>query len=223
MAIANLCEAVCAEPAPATRHVVPNPNNPDTDGDRLSDFEEFDLKTDPSCPLPPSCGGADTDADGLSDFEEVKGFQLRDHLGRVTTDPSDADTDDDKRTDGEEADRFSSARMIVRVPGTAPYQVFTDPHEPDADFDLLVDGDEASWGSDAQNWNTDEDTSSDYSEVTAGRRPIVPDLVVRLAFGNIHVAKDGDVDGQNPNSGEFYFDLGATPNATPVSFTSRIR
>ena len=50
-------------------HVTSDPLNPDTDGDGLSDREEFDLKTDPT--------KADTDGDHIPDFVEVRGFILR--------------------------------------------------------------------------------------------------------------------------------------------------
>ena len=64
-------------------------NNPDSDGDRLSDAEEllavFGYRTDPRNP--------DHDADGLTDFDEVKSFH---------TDPTNADTDGDGVNDAEE-------------------------------------------------------------------------------------------------------------------------
>ena len=62
-----------------------DPNNVDSDNDRLSDGQEYyATKTDPK--------NADTDADGLSDGEETK----------LTTDPKKADTDGDGINDGDE-------------------------------------------------------------------------------------------------------------------------
>ena len=61
-------------------------NNPDTDGDGLSDGEEvFKYKTNPT--------KADTDGDGLTDGQEVNQYK---------TDPLKADTDGDGLTDGQE-------------------------------------------------------------------------------------------------------------------------
>jgi len=73
----------------------------------------------------------DTDNDGLSDFEEVKGFVLRDE-GIVRTDPTDADTDNDKRSDGDEAELqdIEAKRWYVTVFGQAPRRVFSQPWSP---------------------------------------------------------------------------------------------
>ena len=64
-----------------------NPFSADTDGDGIDDAQEVTLGTDPT--------KADTDGDGLSDSEEVA-------LG---TDPTDDDTDGDGFTDGYEEER----------------------------------------------------------------------------------------------------------------------
>ncbi len=64
-----------------------DPDDPDSDGDGLTDDEEDDLGTDPNDP--------DTDGDGLDDGDEVD----------RGTDPLDPDTDDDRLTDGDEVDR----------------------------------------------------------------------------------------------------------------------
>ena len=58
---------------------------PDSDGDGLTDAEEVALMTDPVKP--------DTDGDGLSDFEELRDY---------STDPLLVDSDGDGREDGAE-------------------------------------------------------------------------------------------------------------------------
>ena len=68
-----------------THHVNSDPRLLDTDGDGLTDYEEFILKTDPRNP--------DTDEDGLSDWEEVRLYG---------SDPLKADTDGDGVNDGQE-------------------------------------------------------------------------------------------------------------------------
>ncbi|MBU0513105.1 MAG: LamG domain-containing protein, partial [Chloroflexi bacterium] len=70
------------------------PNNPDTDGDGLSDgVEMLELGTSPYA--------ADTDEDGLSDWVEVSGFYF--DGTKYYTNPNDADTNGDGRLDTLEA------------------------------------------------------------------------------------------------------------------------
>src|SRR5262249_51699759 len=69
----------------------------DSDGDGLTDYEEFFLGTDPS--------SSDSDHDGLEDRVEDLGYALGhkvggNDLGFIRTDPLDADTDNDKLSDG---------------------------------------------------------------------------------------------------------------------------
>ncbi|MFO0842108.1 MAG: binary toxin-like calcium binding domain-containing protein [Gemmataceae bacterium] len=130
---------------------------PDTDGDGLTDFEEFRLRTLAADLL--DAGGAvfrrgiDSDGDGINDFDEVRGFKLP--AGRdqalLKLNPLDADTDDDGLSDGEEAeidldasgqrvDRGFADRWIVNIIGSDPRRVYSNPLDPDADFDLLPDG-----------------------------------------------------------------------------------
>ena len=187
------------------RTVTSDPAKADTDGDGLLDAEERELTLDPR--------SVDTDADGLTDFEEVRGLKLRD-LGTVKTDPLNADTDNDKRNDGEEAGKGTI--MVVRMAGTAPVEVFTNPLKGDGDLDLLVDGDEQTFGTNPGNYNTDGDNQPDYSEVLTGRRPLVPDFAVNLTFGAIVVSVDGDED-DNRAQGDIIWNLGvAKPDGTRV-------
>src|SRR5205085_7585857 len=131
----------------------------------------------------------DTDDDGLSDFEETRGFTLTDY-GQLSTDPTDQDTDDDKRSDGDEANK--GPRIIVRPVGAQPYEAFSNPVDADSDLDRLVDGEEAAAGIDPENFNTDGDNRSDYEEVIRGRRPLVEDLRVVIHVVGIIIAEDGD-------------------------------
>jgi hypothetical protein len=194
----GVCDSVCAEGAVTTTAVTSDPDVADTDGDGLDDGEERTLGTNPR-----GEAGLDSDNDGLSDYEEVRGFDLRD-VGTISTDPLDADTDDDKRGDGTET--APGGRLIIRVAGEAPYAVFSSPIDPDEDLDRLVDGDEASAGTDTGNFNTDGDNRSDHGEVSmTGRRPLVPDLRVRVSFNGLEVEDDGDED---DHAGNFEFAIG---------------
>jgi hypothetical protein len=194
----------------------------DTDDDGLTDFEEHKLLTDPGCRVlgdKATCAtnasdrdvdvngvrdGLDTDGDGLSDFDEVRGFKLRDGL-TVKTKPIDVDTDNDKRSDGEEAG-LPGGEFIVRLPGGTVYEAFTHPTRADTDFDLLVDGDEQSFAIDPTKPNTDGDNKSDYGEVLEGRRPGVPDMMVKVTFSRLLVTQDSEPSG-DAGDFEFQFEL----------------
>lgn len=105
-----------------------DPNNPDTDSDRLSDGEEvLRRNTDPR--------NSDSDGDLLSDGDEVL-----DH----NTDPLNADTDNDRLSDGEEIrlgtdprnpDTDSDGLLDGEESPPCP-----DPLNPDSDGDGIIDG-----------------------------------------------------------------------------------
>lgn len=209
-AAGTLCSNVCGQGQVTTRTVNSNKLKRDTDGDGLSDREEFDNGTDPRA--------IDTDGDGLTDNEEVRGYsipQLPD-LGIVRTNPADADTDNDKRADGHEAVRpipinnGSISRIIVRPAAGPAYQAYSDPRNADVDLDGLADGDEAAIGftgvqqSDPGKFDTDGDFRSDRAERQMGTRPATADALVTLVFDRIKVDQDGD-DGDS--LGEWSFDL----------------
>jgi hypothetical protein len=105
-----------------------DPNNPDTDSDRLSDGEEvLRRNTDPLNP--------DTDSDQLGD-----GAEVLDH----NTDPLKADTDEDLLIDGEEIQLGTDPRNpdtdsdgLLDGVETLPCP---DPLNPDSDGDGIIDG-----------------------------------------------------------------------------------
>ena len=204
------CDSVCNEgkkvtvspvctPSPSCTGVKSDKRLADSDSDGLSDGEEWRAGTNPRA--------ADTDADGLTDFEEVRGFILRD-LGVLTTDPNDADDDNDKRKDGAEADRISAEQWIVRVPGKEPKQAVSHPLDPDGDLDRLVDGDEYIARTDPAKFNTDGDSRSDYDEVVRNRRAFVPDVGVKLTVNRLEMIQDGDDDSDGTGPGDFEFKFG---------------
>ncbi|PUA79096.1 Ig-like domain-containing protein, partial [Nocardioides currus] len=101
-------------------------NDPDTDGDGLTDSTEVNTtKTDPT--------KADTDGDGLSDGKEVNSTK---------TDPTNPDTDGDRLTDGQEVngmvikERFEVCGRKAKKKIT----VRTNPLVKDTDKDGLTDG-----------------------------------------------------------------------------------
>ncbi|MFT5429741.1 MAG: Cys-rich repeat protein [Myxococcota bacterium] len=71
-----------------------DPNNPDSDGDGLSDTLENAIGTDPNDP--------DTDNDGIDDGKEIELGNPLAYDPNLETNPLDADTDDDGISDGDE-------------------------------------------------------------------------------------------------------------------------
>ena len=198
----GLCLSVCAHGIASDLDVTSDPNVRDTDADGLSDGEERDLNRPER--VDPTRGAAnprskDTDADGLTDFVEAKGF-ISGTFGVLSTDPGDADTDDDKRLDGAEA----KTAIVVRPLDGDPYEAFSHPTKPDADLDKLVDGDEAAKGTDPNKANTDGDNRDDYYEVNNGRNPLVPDIKVTMRIDRLVITKDAEGD-----DGDFTFKFGA--------------
>jgi hypothetical protein len=185
-------------------------NKVDSDNDGLTDYEEFFLHTNPV--------SKDSDEDGIDDFTEHVGYSLGHQvggkeLGIIKTDPLDADTDNDKRSDGEEAELkdIEQNRWVVRVDGQTPYRAFSNPLVADADFDGLVDGDEFVFDahfdnlhSDPNNGNTDGDARDDGKEF-GNTNPLIEDFQVTVYYSSIHITTGGDGSG---NPGDFGFDLG---------------
>lgn len=134
----------------ATRYTVfSDPMNPDTDGDDLTDFEEFLAKCDANKP--------DTDGDGLSDGEEVH---------RWHTSPIAIDTDKDSRgTEGNlppnvalfDGTELYTTEELKKAPADRG------PIKPDATSPTLAD--------------TDGDGRTDFEELShPSRSPVVADM-----------------------------------------------
>jgi hypothetical protein len=189
-----LAESVADEGAETTVPVTSDPYKADTDGDGLSDFEEFGLHTNPRA--------ADTDGDGLSDLDEVDGFELP-GPGTITLDPADADTDNDKLSDGQEA---GAEGWTVRVVGEDAYLVVSNPLVADADLDTLVDGDEFSHGTDPENPNTDGDKRNDAQDIEDELNPLWEDCLVTVTFTSLAIEYDGDGEGEG-GAGDIGYDL----------------
>ena len=124
----------------------------DTDSDGLPDFWEKQLGT--------SITKTDTDGDGLSDYEEV-------YLS--ATDPLKLDTDNNGINDGDEdADKDGLSNLQEKKLG-AKINVS------DTDSDGIKDGEEVNkYGTSPVKVDTDEDTLTDYEEVTLGLDPLKP-------------------------------------------------
>ncbi len=131
-----------------------DPLKADTDGDGYNDGDElFTHGTDPKDPnsVPDGEITLDADKDGLTDEEELE-------LG---TDPNDADSDNDRLSDGFEVREFG-----------------TNPLAADSDEDGLGDGDELEvFKTDPLDADSDGDGVDDATEIDAGSDPNDPKSV----------------------------------------------
>ena len=100
----------------------PGAGTGDFDGDGVTDFDEYENKTNPS--------EADTDGDGLTDNVENNSGDY-DGPDATGTDPLNPDTDNDGLLDSLENN--SGIYLSAENPGT-------DPHNPDTDGDEILDG-----------------------------------------------------------------------------------
>jgi len=187
-----------------------DPNNPDTDGDGLTDGQEVNVYgTDPNDP--------DSDNDGLSDGDEVNtygtdpldddsdddGLTDGDEVNTYGTDPLDGDSDDDGMPDAWEVDNGldpldnGDADDDPDDDGLTNQQEYrngTDPNNPDTDGDGLNDGDEVSHGTNPLDPDSDDDGLNDGDEVDAGADPLDPDT-----------DGDGAPDGRDPQPTVFNY------------------
>lgn len=196
----------------------------DSDGDGMTDYEEFFAGTDPT--------SVDSDRDGIEDRVEFLGYSLGhkvggNDVGIIKTNPLDADSDNDKRSDGAEAELVDIElnRWVIRTEGKTPYRVYSDPLFADSDFDGVVDGDEFSglYRTDPNNGNTDGDQFDDGQELANGTNPLkleVDLFRVTVLFNSIQVTNDGDWD-PGDEGGDFAFDFGVRLPGTGIAGLSQ--
>jgi hypothetical protein len=177
--------STCFEATAQEIQCTSDPLNPDTDGDTLEDGDERTLGTDPT--VNDGDRVFDDDGDGLSNFDETSGWTVTfrrvsttagtdgvtvtctpqldndavcDGLNEPTSDPKNADTDNDGVIDGREkelglhprrsdtdSDGLSDRREVDGISGTCngnPRTADTDPRDADGDDDGLSDGAEVS-------------------------------------------------------------------------------
>ncbi|RLF16778.1 MAG: hypothetical protein DRN06_04845, partial [Thermoprotei archaeon] len=161
-------------PTPLEERIGTDPGEPDTDGDGLTDGEEYWLfGSDPV--------DEDTDGDGIPDYYEAKvvmadwglnATERPDTDGDGLIDIRDMDADNDGLTDGLEYSYVGSGNWY----GTNPYLN-------DTDYDSLPDAEETFQGrwngryaTDPMTPDTDADGLSDYDEIMLYRTdPLNPD------------------------------------------------
>ena len=195
-----------------------SPNNPDTDGDDLTDGDEMGVTVNPdpaNCPnFVPSTHPSnptnplrkDSDCDGLTDGEELKTYQ---------TDPNNWDTDGDGLSDGLEVGRTTAQNPDpVNCPnfvGDADPSTTTDPNNPDTDGDGIQDGAEDS----NQNGRVDQG-ELDPNNGSDGTSSAVQAACAtqNLKQISIHDAMEGDI--RIAATAEFSEITKITNNGTPV-------
>lgn len=120
----------------------------------------------------------DSDGDGLNDYRELwistdpfdadsddDGLSDDAEYNTTFTDPIDPDSDDDGFKDGEEAAKGTNPKVPNR-PGTV--------NKVDTDEDGLLNKDEVRWGTNAVNADTDGDGARDGAEIGNGTDPLGP-------------------------------------------------
>jgi hypothetical protein len=209
-----------------------DPDNPDTDGDGLSDGEERNLGTHPR--------KSDTDDDGLTDRQEFLGVSSACGGGPQTptfnTDMLDADSDNDLLSDGAEIADRRDQTWVVRVLNNTPYSACPDPLRADIDLDGLVDGQERLLTDNAGNpaptdpalADTDSDGYLDFDEaMNRPTDPLAEDIWVEFRYTRIDVngtcdaALDFDLEGEF--LGKVYLEAEGDPlNGTPIEDLSTL-
>jgi hypothetical protein len=201
-----------------TQSVTSDPKIEDTDGDGLTDWEEYhgcrDANRDRRCDDDRRWGPthrqvADSDADGLGDRQEVDGVDFPSDSARPFrfTGPVNWDTDGDGTSDGTEV----GTPWLVVVAGRGGYTVWSDPLRADADGDGLNDGVERGAGTDPNLADSDGDGALDGLERLRATNPLVPDHLVTVTYLGVQAGKnttgaDSDCDAGS-DAGDFIFDL----------------
>ena len=164
-----------------------DPNNPDTDGDGISDGQEGSMDNDGIT----GGGNGDTDGNGIPDNQEPgnpnadsdgDGLSNGDELARGT-DPMNPDSDDDGFNDGWEiynaADPLDPNSPIPAgdidgdgLSNLDEWHNDTDPNDPDSDDDGMLDGAEVEMGCDPLNPDSDNDGLLDGEELLLGCNPL---------------------------------------------------
>ncbi|HQZ70001.1 MAG TPA: hypothetical protein PK826_01580 [Anaerolineae bacterium] len=116
-------ETALCQDLPASAVICPSADKADTDGDGLTDGQEY--KT-----IGTDVNRADSDGDGLGDGVEVRGF-----AGQYS-DPLESDTDRDGRSDGEECPGMSG-RVCADTDGDGQPDLFDEDSDNDGFFDSI--------------------------------------------------------------------------------------
>lgn len=208
-----------------------DPNNKDSDGDGLLDYQELGFISEASSMAEAYLSEFGSDKidtcvslynDRLAQLNDSLGFDLYierliDKNSDLVCDPNNPDTDDDGLSDGREV----KVGWVPAYPVTDAPTIVSNPFHPDSDDDGLTDLEEYNFSSNPLNADTDGDKAPDYAEVNSAveRSLVVPEVavtasVVRLqgdsCFGHLGgilgFVSSGDQNGQT------LLDIGAAFN-----------
>jgi gliding motility-associated-like protein len=137
-----------------------DPANPDTDGDGINDGTEVTNGSDPLNPCSPNLSSAncDSDGDGITNPNE----------GLIGTDPNNPDTDSDGVSDGTEVTNSSDPLDPCDPVSTSPDCTL------DSDGDGISNAQEGIIGTDPNNPDSDGDGINDGVEVNNSSNPLNP-------------------------------------------------
>lgn len=206
---------------PRTIVIRSDPLNPDDDGDGIPTATELNIGTDPT--------DSDTDNDGLSDGDEENGFTfdisdnnvvradssppLTEANAEYSTDPLDTDSDNDGLSDFREIndtgthaliadtddDDLSDFEEVLNEFPTFTYFDAAGNEQPVTDSDYTLD---------PLDWDSDDDTLSDGTEIS-----------VRLNPGNV----DTDGDDAPPGSGTYTDDVEFAAGGRAMAADARVQ
>ena len=137
-----------------------DPNNPDSDGDGVNDGTEVNNGSNPLDPCSPNLNAAncDSDGDGITNPNE----------NIIGTNPNNPDTDGDGISDGAEVNGGSDPLDPCDPVNTSPDCIV------DNDGDGITNAQEGVLGTDPNNPDTDGDGITDGLEVDNGSNPLDP-------------------------------------------------
>jgi len=159
-----------------------DPDNPDTDGDGLSDGDEVNRYT--TSPLK-----ADSDGDGLNDGDEVLKYK---------TDPNKVDTDGDALNDGDEVLKYKTDPLRADTDGdtlTDGDEVMkykTDPLRADTDGGTVDDGTEVGRGTDPL--VASDDVKKEVFKTEVGKSIVLEGITFATNSADIAPASEGTLE-----------------------------
>ena len=188
-----------------------NPFSADTDGDKLSDFDEWNHSstvdyenTDSNLTF-----NAQRFAQAKAACDYAKNCNLKSAINgkeslKLGTNPLADDTDGDNLKDSEELDGWQVWLEEYTSDGrVAPYNVTSDPLIADADGDGLNDGEEYKAKTDPNKKDTDGDGRDDAKDRGDGFNPLQVDFEVEFSIRSINILENGEVLKDDKNAQEF--------------------
>ena len=160
----------------AEKELGTDPENPDTDGDGLSDGDEVNVYH--TSPLK-----ADSDGDGLKDGDEVKKYR---------TDPNKPDTDGDGLKDGDEVSKYNTDPLKADTDGDTLsdgdeiMKYKTDPLKADTDGGTVNDGTEVANNTNPLDPSDDVPKKKEELKTEVGKAIVLEGIVFKSGSAEIN-------------------------------------